>query len=466
MFESKHLPAQQLLWIPAQEVVQTSANSFYARLDAALEAMDLPKQVRALCRPFYDQHGRGRPGVDPVVYFKMLIIGFFENLSSERAIAARCQDSLAIRSFLHYDLTTATPDHSTLTLIRQRLAPEVYEQVFALVLRALKQHGLLRGTKLGIDASTLEANASMRSLEKRLSGESYAEYVRKLAAEAGVDREDDAAVRRFDRKREDKKVSNDEWHNPNDADAKIGKTKQGTTKLIYKVEHTADLETGAIVDVDVLPGHQADTADLCRRVQGIQERMNAALGKQPDEQPDEQPGEQTTLSITTDKGYYDTDELRRLQELGIETVVPDRITNRNLGRLSEAQRTAVLAARRAVEDGRALMKRRAEYVERSFAHMLESGGARRTTLHGQHNIRKRYLIQAMSCNLSLLMRSLTGIGTVKQALAAGLDALERGLIYVLKALREAPLRPVAIRSFPQACIWQKAASPTCLRLAA
>ena len=325
------------------------------------------------------------------------------------------------------------------------------------MLRALKRHGLLRGKKLGIDASTLEANASMRTLEQRLSGESYMEYVRALAAEAGVDAEDEAAVRRFDRKRKDKRLSNNrtgirpEWHNPHDAEAKIGKTKQGTTKLIYKVEHVVDLETGAIVDADVLPGNQGDTADLSRRVENIQERMRAAIGEQTGE------GEQITIeSITADKGYYDTEQLRRLQESGIETVVPDRIGNRNLGRLSEAQRAAVIAARRAARGGTALMKRRAEYVERSFAHVLESGGARKTTLRREPNVRKRYLIQAMSCNLSLLMRTLTGIGTVKQALAATLEALIFALIHLLKTLTEGSLRPVAIRSLRQACFLQQA----------
>ncbi|MCH7639634.1 MAG: transposase [Bacteroidetes bacterium] len=303
----------------------------------------------------------------------------------------------------------------------------------------------------------------MRTLEQRLSGESYTAYVRALAAEAGVDAEDEAAVRRFDRRRKDKKLSNDEWHNPHDPDAKIGKTKQGTTKLMYKVEHTLDLETGAIVDADVLPGNQGDTADLSRRVENIQERMRAAIGEQTGE------GEQITIeSITADKGYYDTEQLRRLQASGIETVVPDRIENRNPGRLSEAQRAAVIAARRAVEtkDGRVLMRRRAEYVERSFAHVLDSGGARKTTLRAQRNVRKRNLIQALSCNLSLLLRTLMGIGTVKQALAARLDALELALIHLLQTLTEASLRPVAIRSLPQTCFLQKAASPSCLRLAA
>lgn len=298
MFRPKQKPAQQALWIPAEEIISTPANSFYTRLDKALVAIDFPEQVRELCRPFYDSHGRGRPGIDPVVYFKMLMIGFFENLSSERAIAARCADSLSIRGFLHYDLTEATPDHSSLTVIRQRLDEKVYGQVFALVLGALKRHGLLRGKKLGIDASVLEANASMRSLEQRLTGESYNEYVRKLAAAAGVDPEDQDAVRRFDKKRAGKTTSNDEWHNPNDPEAKAGKTKQGATKMVFKVEHAVDLETGAIVAADVVPGDQADTEDLCCRVWSVEERLNEAMGKHRDEE--------TIDTIAADKGYYHT----------------------------------------------------------------------------------------------------------------------------------------------------------------
>lgn len=413
MFRKKEPPAQQTLWIATSEIVSTPANAFYARLDQILEAHDFPRQVRELCRPYYaEPEEGGRPGIDPVVYFKMLLIGYYENLSSERAIAARCADSLSIRRFLHYDLTEATPDHSSLSVIRNRFDTEVFQQVFALVLSALKQHKLVRGKKLGLDASTMQANASMRTLQRRLTGESYQSYVKKLALQAGVDTNDEAAVRRFDKKRKDKKVSNDEWHTPNDGDAKIGKTKQGTTKLMYKVEHAVDLETGALVDADVLPGDQHDTEDLAERVFEIEERMNEALGLDPDAE--------TVEVATMDKGYYKLDELMQLQQAGIKTVVADPIENRKLEKLSKQQRKALYAARRSAKAkyGKLLTKRRGMYVERSFEHVLDCGGARKTTLRGQQNIKKRYLIQAMGCNLSLLMRKLFGIGTVKQALAA------------------------------------------------
>ena len=414
MFRKKDVPAQQRLWIPTDQIVSTPANPFLARLDQVFHAHDFPIKVRDLCRPYYaEAEEGGRPGIDPVVYFKMLLIGFFENLSSERAIATRCADSLSIRQFLGYDLTEATPDHSSLSVIRNRLETDVFQRVFALVLQALKQHRLVRGKKLGLDSSTLEANASMRTLERRLTGESYQAYIKKLARESGVNPEDAAAVRRFDKKRTNKKVSNQEWHNPNDEDARIGKTKQGPTKMLYKVEHAVDLETGAIVDVDVLPGDQADTEALAERLFEIEERMNQAL---------DNPAEAETIkSLTMDKGYYKVEELARLQESGIKTVVSDPIEHRNLEKLSKRERKAVQAAKRSARAkyGKALTRKRGMYVERSFAHVLDAGGARKTSLRGQMNVKKRYLIQALGSNISLLMRRLWGVGTLKQALAAG-----------------------------------------------
>jgi transposase len=256
MFRRKNAQQQPSFWIATSDLPSTPGNAFYRRLDRALANAGFGDALRALCEPFYetDASRGGRPGIDPEVYFKMQMIGFFENLPRERAIAGRCGDSF---SFLHYGLHEATPDHSSLTVIRRRLSAEVYEQVFGLVLKALKKNGLLKGRRLGIDASVLEANASLRSLEHRLTGELYAAYVRRLAEAAGVNPTDRAAVRRFDEKRRGRKTSNDEWQNPHDPDAKVGRTKRGSTRMIYKPEHVVDLETGAIVDADVRPGRRA-----------------------------------------------------------------------------------------------------------------------------------------------------------------------------------------------------------------
>lgn len=414
MFRRKTVPATSL-WIPTHELPTTPANTFYARLDEALTTLTFGDQVRALCQPYYvPEAGQGgQPGVDPEVYFKMLMIGFFENLASERGIAARCADSLAIRAFLHYSLTEPTPDHSTLSVIRQRLGPAVYEQVFALVLRALKQHGLLKGKRLAIDASVLEANASLRSLEHRLTGEAYADYVKRLAAAAGVDPADAAAVRRFDRKRK-KKTSNTEWHNPHDPDARIGPTKRGNIEMIFKPEHVVDLDTGAIVDADVRPGDAADQTDLADRVEAVEARLHAALGDPP---------ETRRLQIlVADKGYYTVEELVALHGTYVDTAIPDPVPTRCVERLEPAEQRAVAQARQTVQSarGRGLRRRCGELLERSFQHVLDWGGARQTTLRGRANIRKRYLIQAACANLSLLLRQLLGVGTPKQALAGAM----------------------------------------------
>lgn len=418
MFRRKDPEEQSSFWIPTSDLPQTPANTFYQRLDRALAESGFGDAVRALCAPYYemDRSRGGRPGIDPEVYFKMQMVGFFENLPSERAIAARCADSLSIRQFLHYGLGEPTPDHSSLTVIRQRLSAEVYEQVFGLILKALKQNKLLKGKRLGIDASVLEANAALRSLEHRLTSEAYGEYVRKLAEAAGVDTSDPAAVRRFDKKRPGRKTSNDDWKNPHDPDAKIGRTKRGSTRMIYKPEHIVDLETGAIVDADVRPGDEHDTEELTERVLAVEARINRAVGEPKDTERAE--------LLAADKGYFKLEEIALLQGVGIETAVSDPQSHRCLERLSEMDRVALEAARCSVTSdmGKALLKRRAELVERSFQHVLDCGGARRTTLRGRENIRKRYLIQAACANLSLLMRHLTGIGTPKQALAQALAA--------------------------------------------
>src|SRR5665213_952859 len=265
MFVAKDKSAQPEFWIAAAQVTKPAKSVFYAKLEETLESFGFAAKVRALCAPAYKSSGAGRPGIDPVVYLKMMMVGFFENLPSERAIAARCDDSIAIREFLRYDLTEATPDHSSLSVIRQRLEGPVYEQVFTLVLSALSEHGLLRDKNLGIDSSALEANASLRGLVHRNTREAYWDYVKRLAGESGIDPQDSAAVRKFDRKRP-KKMSNQEWENPHDPDAKIGPTKAGATDMIYKPENTVDLDTGAILRAEVRPGDEADQKDLAAHV--------------------------------------------------------------------------------------------------------------------------------------------------------------------------------------------------------
>jgi transposase len=295
MFIAKKKAGQSEFWIAADQVVTSTKGGFYAKLDETLESFGFAAKVRELCAPAYDKSGVGRPGIDPAVYLKMLMVGFFEDLTSERAIAARCADSIAIRQFLHYELTEATPDHCSLSVIRQRLDGPIYEQVFALVLSALQEHGLLRGRNVGIDSSVMEANASLRGLVNRNTGEAYWDYVKGLAAQSGIDPEDSAAVRKFDRKRP-KKMSNQEWENPDDPDAKIGPKKDGATDMIYKPQTVVDLDTGAIVGAEVLPGNQADNQEVATAILEAQQNINAACGQDRKAM--------TVETTTADKGYY------------------------------------------------------------------------------------------------------------------------------------------------------------------
>jgi transposase len=427
MFREKTPETQQSLWLPTAEIVSTPANGFYQKLDEALASFGFGDKVRALCEPFYcsDESAGGRPGIDPEVYFKMLLVGFFENLPSERGIAARCGDSLSIRQFLHYSLRETTPHHSSFTRIRQRLECSVYDDVFGLTLAALKEHKLFKGKNIAIDASTIEANASLKSLEHRMTGEAYRQYVKRLAEEAGVDTDDPAAVSRFDKKRPGRKTSNKDWQNPHDPDAKIGPTKRGAMRMIYKPENIVDLDTGAILDVDIRPGDEADTHELAEKIFSAEERVNTAIGNDPDTKLFE--------SATGDKGYYSVGELGELRAEGIRINIKDPIDNRRIDKLNEDDRATVRSAQRTTSSasGKDLMKRRGMHLERSFEHMLDAGGGRRTTLRGRANILKRYRIQAMGYNLSLLMRMLVGVGTPKQALATAFSALDRAVFALL-----------------------------------
>jgi transposase len=415
MFAKKKRAGQGELWVATQQLPTSAKATFYARLDETLESFGFADQVRALCAPAYKNTNAGRPGIDPVVYLKMIMVGFFEDLPSERAIAARCADSLSIRSFLNYSLEEKTPDHSTFTVIRQRLGLEIYQQIFTLTLQALREHGLLRGKNLGIDSSVIEANASLRALVHRNTEEQYWDYVKRLAAEDGIDPEDIAAVRKFDRNRPGK-GSNQQWQNPHDPDAKIGRTKDGATDMIYKPEAVVDLDTGAIVQADVHPGDQVDHKEMATRVLEAQQTINQATGEKPETL--------TVTSVTSDKGYYAVGELQALQHEGIRTVISDPVDNRRVDKLEPAQQRAVRGAKRSVKSksGKELLRRRGMHIERSFAHLLDAGGMRRTTLRGWENLNKRFKLAAAFYNLSQLMRKLFGFGTPKQLAAA----MERG----------------------------------------
>jgi len=410
---------QQELWVRPQELVMGAQDGFYSKLNKVLAGMQFTEAVHAQCAPYYKTgtSSGGRPPVDPVVMFKMLVVGFLEGIGSERGIASRCADSLTIRRFLGYSLTEQTPEHSSFTVFRQRLPQEVFDAVHAVILQGLRAHGLLKGKHLGIDSSVMEANASLSGLASRNSEQSYRDYVKELARQAGVDAEDPAAVARFDRKRQGRKTSNQDWYNPDDPDAKVGRTKHGACDMLHKPEHIVDLESGAIIAAEVRPGDAADTEDLANRVRGAVETLEEIVGAAHEQ------GESCVKSLTGDKGFHDPRELGIIHhELGLRTVIGDAHAERRcVERLEPEALQALRRATRAVrsQSGKALLKARGEHIERGFAHVLDSGGLRRTTLRGREKINKRYLCGIIAFNLCLIMRKLLGRGTPKQMAAAG-----------------------------------------------
>lgn len=403
-------PVQKEFWVVAERLPKASPSRFYELLNRTLEEMEFARQVHESCAPAYAEAARGgRPGIDPVVYFKMLMVGFFEGIESERQIAARCEDSLSLRGFLGFALEEATPDHSSMTIIRQRLGRACFQRVFALVLAALQRHGLLKGRHLGIDSSVIEANASLRHLQERNTEEDYWKYVQRLAREAGLETTDGAALRNFDRHRPGKKLSNEQWQNPHDPDAKIGRTKDGASDMVYLPEHTVDLETGAIVQAQVLPGDHRDSEDLSGRV------IEAVLNVQEAQGTTDPAAVPQTL--TADKGYFSLEEIGRLQELSLKTVISDpRRAQRRIDKLSSPERQTLARAQRSASSqyGRRLLRKRGQHIERSFAHVLDAGALRRATLRGLENLHKRHQIAAACYNLSQLLRRLYGVGTPKQ----------------------------------------------------
>jgi transposase len=351
---------QEELWLRPQELVRGPQDGFYSKLGSVLTKLRFTENVHRHCAPFYKTGTSegGRPPVDPAVMFKMLIVGFLEGIGSERGIASRCADSLSIRRFLGYSLTEQTPEHSSFTVFRQRLPQEVFDAVHLEILKGLKAYGLLKGRHLGVDSSIIEANASLSGLASRNTEQSYREYVRGLAREAGVDADDAAAVARFDRKREGRRTSNKEWYHPGDPDARIGRTKHGACDMVHKPEHIVDLESGAIVSAEVRPGDAGDTTGLSSRVIEAVETVEEVHG----DPPAEEENASRVQSLTGDKGFHDAVELAIIQhETGLRTVIGDpSARRRRVDRLEPELRTAVEKAGRAVKSkrGKRLLKMR------------------------------------------------------------------------------------------------------------
>jgi transposase len=417
----------------ASERTETPGHPFYEQLNRVLDQAKFDAFCEEHCRGFY--HAKvGRPSLAPGVYFRLLLIGFFEGIASERGIAWRVADSFSLRRFLKYGLDEATPDHVTISRTRRLLDEATHQAVFTFVLAEVARRGMLKGKTIGIDSTTLEANAAMRSIVRRDTGESYMEYLRRLAMEAGIDSSDDDAVRRMDRKRK-KKTSNEEWVNPHDRDAQVTKMKNGATHLAYKAEQAVDLDTGAIVAITTQGGAVGDTTS-------VEETLPAAgfaVAEQvatPTDQGQYRVHEQGMREIVTDKGYHSGASLAAMKELGLRTYVSVPKQPRRNWEGKAEQQAAVYANQRRVEGerGKRLLRRRGEFLERPFAHQYETGALRRVHVRGRGNVAKRVLLQAAAFNLALILRSITKAGTPK-GLADRNTKLFYALWRVLAALR-------------------------------
>jgi transposase len=392
------------------ELPRSPGHAFYDRLQAVLIAAGFDGFAEGECAPYYASK-RGRPSLPPGRYFRMHLVGYFEGIDSERGLEWRCADSLSLREFLRLGTTEAVPDHSWLSKTRSRLPLEVHEAVFAWVLQRLAEHGLVKGDRIGVDASTMEADAALRAIVRRDTGEGYREMLGRLAEESGIATPTAEDLVRLDRKRRGKRLSNTDWASPTDPEARIAKLKDGRTHLAYKPEHAVDLDTGAIVAAEVHPADQGDTATLPGTLEAAEANL-AAVGAAP---TPEDPAE-----LVADKGYHSRDGLKDLEDGAWKSRIAEKkATGVSRWRGDEAARRAVYNNRARLRSGVAkeAFKLRAELVERSFALTLDRGGMRRAWLRGRDNLKKRYLVHVAGYNLGLIMRLLVGAGTPREFLA-------------------------------------------------
>jgi transposase len=427
---------QDVLWVATRDLPASPGHPFYQRLNRILDGHGFDAFVESVCRCFYAP-GVGRPSLPPGRYFRLLLLGYFEGLGSERGMAWRAADSLAIRNFLGLAVDEAAPDHSTISRTRRLIDVETHKRVFTWVLERIAGDGLLVGKTVGIDATTLEANAAMRSIVRRDTGEDYQEFLIGLAKASGIRTPTREALARLDRKRK-KKASNDDWTSPSDPDAKITKMKDGRTHLAHKAEHAVDVDTGAIIAVTVQGADAGDTETIERTLEEADKHLDE-VGSKVDHDRLHPEG---LAEVVGDKGYHSDRTLVQLEEQGLRPYISEPDRGRRKWKDDVAAQTAVYANRRRIrgERGKRLQRRRGEVLERPFAHLYETGGMRRTHLRGHENILKRLLIHAAAFNLGLMMRAQIGFGTPRglQGFVSTLLDLLRCLVASLGALSRLP----------------------------
>src|SRR5881296_4294407 len=398
---------QEAIWIAQTDLPRTVAHPFYEQLNRLLEERSFDEWVEQQCARFYAER-MGRPSLAPGRYFRLLLIGYFEGIDSERGIAWRAADSLALRSFLGAWLNEMPPDHSTISRTRRLIDVETHQAVFRWVLQLLAEKGLLKGKTVGIDATTLEANAALRSIVRRETGEDYQEFLRRLAQESGIATPTREQLAKLDRKRAHK-GSNEEWEHPHDPDARIAKMKDGRTHLAHKVEQAVDFSSGAVVAVTLQPADRGDTASVRETVCEAGEQIATVAGEETSERVNPEGPKEVVL----DKGYHSNEVLTKLAEWEVRSYCSEPERGRRRWEGKKEEQAAVYANRRRIqgERGKRLLRQRGEKLERSFAHLYETGGMRRVHLRRHPNILKRLLVHVAAFNLGLVMRRLCGKGT-------------------------------------------------------
>jgi len=413
----KQREKQEDIWIAHTELPSAPGHPFYQRLNELLEGEKFDEFVEGRCAKFYAAK-YGRRSLTPGIYFRSLLLGYFEGISSERGIAWQLADSLGLRRFVGIGLDEDTPDHTTISRTRRLIDVETHREVFGWVLGVLADRGLLKGKRIAIDATTLEANAAMRSIVRRDTGESYEEFLRGLAKASGIETPTREDLVRLDRKRK-KRSSNKEWKSPADGDARIAKMKDGRTHLAHKAEHAVDLDTGAVVAVTLQGADRGDT----KTVDETLGEAGMAVAEQVEREVELRPQEKPKVNVAgieetvADKGYHSGAVMERMKGYGVRSYIPEKKQKgQRHWKGKPAEQQAVYANRRRVrgEYGKSLLRRRGELVERSFAHCYETGGMRRTHLRGHENILKRQLVHVGAFNLSLILRKVLGAGTPRQ----------------------------------------------------
>jgi transposase len=432
----------QPLFINTADIPALKPHPYYDQVNKVLDAHHFDPFVQARCAEFYASNV-GRPGLSPAIYFRCLMLGYLEGIDSERGIAWRINDSLSLKTFLGYAIDQSTPDHSTLSRTRRLISVEAHAEVFQFMLKLLANHDLLGGKTVGIDSTTLEANAAMKSIVRRDSGEGYTEFLERLAKESGIETPTREDLAKLDKTRKNK-ASNDDWQSPDDPDARIAKMKDGSTHLAHKAEHAIDMESGAILAVNVCDAAVGDTGTVIDTIVQATENLRAVLDDA--RVSDKLDQEQIVSEVVNDKGYHSKQIMSDLKLMNIRsyTSEPRRKDNYDWNG-DEQARAATHANRRRIkgERGKRLLRQRGELIERSFAHCYETGAMRRLYLTRRQNVAKRVMIHAAGFNLALVMRARYGLRKPRSARAgvfAAILSLWTALIDSLRG-RAAPWHP-------------------------